>query len=76
MSLSISTSAGRSPIRSGTGGSGTYNWAIGGITGDNAAGLIAAGADAVAVVSALFDAIDVEAQARRFARLFQLPVNS
>lgn len=50
--------------------------AIGGITEDNAAGLIAAGADAVAVVSALFDAIDVEAQARRFTRLFQLPVNS
>lgn len=49
--------------------------AIGGITEDNAAGLIAAGADAVAVVSALFDAIDVEAQARRFARLFQMPVN-
>jgi len=50
--------------------------AIGGITEDNAAGLIAAGADAVAVVSALFDAFDVEAQARRFARLFQVPVNS
>ena len=50
--------------------------AIGGITEDNAAGLIAAGADAVAVVSALFDACDVEAQARRFARLFQMPVNS
>lgn len=50
--------------------------AIGGITEDNAGGLIAAGADAVAVVSALFDAIDVEAQARRFARLFQMPVNS
>lgn len=50
--------------------------AIGGITEDNAAGLIAAGADAVAVVSALFDAIDVEAQARRFTRLFQAPVNS
>jgi thiamine-phosphate pyrophosphorylase len=49
--------------------------AIGGITEDNAAGLIAAGADAVAVVSALFDAVDVEAQARRFARLFQMPVN-
>ena len=49
--------------------------AIGGITEDNAAGLIAAGADAVAAVSALFDAIDVEAQARRFARLFQTPVN-
>jgi thiamine-phosphate pyrophosphorylase len=50
--------------------------AIGGITEDNAGGLIAAGADAVAVVSALFDAVDVEAQARRFARLFQMPVNS
>jgi thiamine-phosphate pyrophosphorylase len=50
--------------------------AIGGITENNAAGLIAAGADAVAVVSALFDALDVEAQARRFARLFQMPVNS
>lgn len=50
--------------------------AIGGITEDNAAGLIGAGADAVAVVSALFDALDVEAQARRFARLFQMPVNS
>ena len=50
--------------------------AIGGIDVDNAAGLIAAGADAVAVVSALFDAPDVEAQARRFARLFQIPVPS
>jgi len=49
--------------------------AIGGITADNAAGLIAAGADAVAVLSALFDAIDVEAQARRFTRLFQMPVD-
>ena len=50
--------------------------AIGGITEDNAAGLIAAGADAVAVVRSLFDATDVEAQARRFTRLFQMPVNS
>jgi thiamine-phosphate pyrophosphorylase len=50
--------------------------AIGGINEDNAGGLIAAGADAVAVVSALFDALDVEAQARRFARLFQFPVHS
>jgi thiamine-phosphate pyrophosphorylase len=50
--------------------------AIGGINEDNAAGLIAAGADAVAVVSALFDALDVESQARRFARLFQFPVHS
>jgi len=50
--------------------------AIGGINEDNAAGLIAAGADAVAVVSALFEAPDIEVQARRFARLFQIPVNS
>lgn len=44
--------------------------AIGGITEDNAPGLIAAGADAVAVLSDLFSAIDVEAKARRFSRLF------
>ncbi len=50
--------------------------AIGGINENNAAVLIAAGADAVAVVSALFDAIDVEAQARRFARLFRMSVDS
>ena len=50
--------------------------AIGGINEDNAAGLISAGAGAVAVVSALFDAPDIEAQARRIARLFQIPVHS
>jgi thiamine-phosphate pyrophosphorylase len=50
--------------------------AIGGINEDNAAELIAAGADAVAVVSALFDAPDIEAQARRFARLFEVSVHS
>jgi thiamine-phosphate pyrophosphorylase len=44
--------------------------AIGGITADNAPGLIAAGADAVAVISALFGAADVRAAARRFAALF------
>jgi thiamine-phosphate pyrophosphorylase len=44
--------------------------AIGGIGAQNAAGLIDAGADALAVVSALFDATDVEAQARRISRLF------
>ena len=49
--------------------------AIGGVNEHNAAGLIAAGADAVAVVGALFDALDIEAQARRFARLFQMPVH-
>ena len=44
--------------------------AIGGITPENAAGLIEAGADAVAVVSAVFDAPDVERAARRIAGLF------
>ncbi|HWH46560.1 MAG TPA: thiamine phosphate synthase [Burkholderiales bacterium] len=44
--------------------------AIGGITPDNAAGLIEAGADALAVVSAVFDAPDVEIAARRLAGLF------
>ena len=50
--------------------------AIGGIDEGNAPVLIAAGANAVAVVSALFDAPDVEAQARRFAHLFQIPIHS
>jgi thiamine-phosphate pyrophosphorylase len=44
--------------------------AIGGITLANAAQAIAAGADMVAVVSALFDAPDVAAAARDFTRLF------
>ncbi len=44
--------------------------AIGGITAANAPQLIAAGADAVAVISAVFDAPDVEAAARTFAKLF------
>jgi thiamine-phosphate pyrophosphorylase len=44
--------------------------AIGGITPENAAPLIAAGADCVAVVSAVFAGAEVESQARRFSRLF------
>lgn len=44
--------------------------AIGGITLENAPQLLAAGADCVAVVSDLFDARDVAARARAFARLF------
>jgi thiamine-phosphate pyrophosphorylase len=44
--------------------------AIGGITPDNAPLLLAAGADAIAVISALFDADDVEAAARCFSRMF------
>jgi len=46
--------------------------AIGGITLDNAGELIAAGADAVAVISALFAAPDVDAAACKFCRLFQV----
>ena len=45
--------------------------AIGGITPDNARPLIDAGADLVAVVSAVFDTPDIEAAATRFARLFK-----
>jgi thiamine-phosphate pyrophosphorylase len=44
--------------------------AIGGIDTDNAPRAIAAGADMVAVITALFDAPDVEATARRFASFF------
>lgn len=45
--------------------------AIGGITPENGAALIAAGADALAVISGLFAEVDVEAAARRYAALFQ-----
>ena len=45
--------------------------AIGGITTENARTVIEAGADAVAVISALFDAPDIEAAARSFSRLFE-----
>jgi thiamine-phosphate pyrophosphorylase len=44
--------------------------AIGGITADNAPLLIEAGADAVAVISAVFGQPDVRGAAARFARLF------
>lgn len=44
--------------------------AIGGITPANAGAVIDAGADAIAVISALFEAADIEAEARRFAALF------
>lgn len=47
--------------------------AIGGINADNAAMLVEAGADAVAVVSALFDSDDIRAAATRFAVLFEKP---
>ncbi|HJR12820.1 MAG TPA: thiamine phosphate synthase [Rhodanobacteraceae bacterium] len=44
--------------------------AIGGITAENGGSLIAAGADYLAVVSALFGIGDVRAAAQRFAALF------
>ena len=46
--------------------------AIGGITAANAKSLIDAGADAVAVISAVFAAPDVEAAARDIQSLFEL----
>lgn len=45
--------------------------AIGGITPENGGSLIAAGADYLAVVSALFRAADVRTAAARFTALFQ-----
>lgn len=47
--------------------------AIGGITLDNAPTLIEAGADSVAVISALFEAPDVRVTARSFRELFRKP---
>lgn len=45
--------------------------AIGGITPDNAGALLAAGADLLAVVGALFSAPDPAAVMRKFGRLFE-----
>lgn len=44
--------------------------AIGGITAENGANLVAAGADMLAVISALFGADDIRAAARAFSQLF------
>jgi thiamine-phosphate pyrophosphorylase len=46
--------------------------AIGGINRDNAAPLVSAGADLVAVISAIWDAPDPKAEALAFARLFEI----
>jgi thiamine-phosphate pyrophosphorylase len=48
--------------------------AIGGITLDNAPQLVASGADALAVISALFGASDIRAAACGFSALFQRPI--
>lgn len=44
--------------------------AIGGITAQNGAALVEAGADALAVITAVFDAPDIEMAARDFENLF------
>ncbi len=44
--------------------------AIGGITPDNGGALVRAGADMLAVISGIFAQADMEAAARRYARLF------
>jgi thiamine-phosphate pyrophosphorylase len=50
--------------------------AIGGITAGNAGEAIAAGADMLAVISALFEAPDVRSASRNFSRLFETPAPS
>jgi thiamine-phosphate pyrophosphorylase len=45
--------------------------AIGGITLDNAPGVLAAGADCLAVITDLFDAPDIAVRARQYGRLFE-----
>ncbi|MGO4222554.1 thiamine phosphate synthase [Lysobacter sp. TAF61] len=47
--------------------------AIGGITPDNARSLVEAGADLLAVVSGVFDAVDPAAAVRRYLDCFDLP---
>lgn len=44
--------------------------AIGGISADNGAALVQAGADALAVISAVFDAADIQLAAKNLATLF------
>ena len=47
--------------------------AIGGITPENGATLIQAGANMLAVISALFDSDDIQASCQRFNQLFDIP---
>jgi thiamine-phosphate pyrophosphorylase len=46
--------------------------AIGGITPENGAHLLAAGADALAVIEGVFGQVDIRAAAQRYTRLFNL----
>lgn len=50
--------------------------AIGGINLHNGAALVQAGADALAVISALFNAPDITATAQKFSKLFTLDLKS
>ncbi len=54
-------------------GLGVPRVAIGGLTPDNAAPIVAAGAELLAVIGAVFDAPDPVAAARAFRRLFEPP---
>jgi thiamine-phosphate pyrophosphorylase len=45
--------------------------AIGGITLENAPQVLAAGADALAVITDLFDASDIAGRVRAYGKLFQ-----
>jgi len=45
--------------------------AIGGISADNGAVLVQAGADALAVISAVFDAADIQQAAKKLTKLFR-----
>jgi thiamine-phosphate pyrophosphorylase len=67
--------AGLSAIASASRLSGLPVAAIGGITPDNAPRAIAAGADMVAVISALFCAADVTAAARALSRPFDMELS-
>lgn len=49
--------------------------AIGGITPDNAAGLVAAGADMLAVINAVFSSPDIGASVRQFISIFEAQNN-
>jgi len=49
----------------------TCAWVFGGITVQNGAALIEAGADALAVITALWEAADIEQAAREFSNLFR-----
>jgi thiamine-phosphate pyrophosphorylase len=50
--------------------------AIGGITPENGGSLIAAGADALAVIEGIFNQPDIRAAAARYARLFSTTADS